>query len=124
VRLLQSKKARAKFLIGFSLACCINGFAAVFIAIVNIDTANTVAAMIILSISAVVLGGIIVAAIIAGVFIRLSNDSLEYLAKGDLAKGLSVGAKTKQSMFPPPHGQDMLAFCAISGVFCAIWQYI
>ena len=100
MRLFQSKKARAKLLIGFSLACGINGFAAVFIAIVNIDIANTLAAMIILSIAAVVLGGIIVAAVIASIFVSLSNDNLEYVAKRNLGKGLPAEAMAKQPMLP------------------------
>jgi len=95
-------KARARLLLGVLLAWSIMGFAAVFVGIVNIDTTNTIAAMIILSITAVILGGIITVAIIASIFISLSNDNLEYNAKGNLAKGLPAKAKTKQPMFPTP----------------------
>ena len=59
MRSLQGMKARAKLILGFSLACGVIGFAAVFVSIVNASINNTIAAMIILSIAAVILCGII-----------------------------------------------------------------
>ena len=98
MRLSQNTKIWMKLILGFSLMVSIAGFITVFLGLTNIDTINTLATMIILSISAVILGITIALVVIARIVMSQFDDNLEYLASGDLTKRLS--AKTKQPKPP------------------------
>jgi len=93
MRLPQNIKIWAKLILGFSLAVSIAGFIVVFLGLTNIDTIDTMATMIVLSIAAVILGVTIAMVVIAGIVMRQFKDSLEHLASGDLTKKLSARAK-------------------------------
>lgn len=109
------KNMNIKLFFGFLLSVAIMGFIAVFIAVITINqnpaSGNyTMRSMIILTIAAVILGGIVVMAVIAVVMtraIRLPDGGLECAAccaaKGDLAKSLQDQGKDKR-------GQTSLAF--------------
>jgi len=98
MRLPQNIKTWAKLILGFSLVVSIAGFSAVFLGLTNINTIDTMATMIVLSIAAVILGVTIAMVVIVGIVMSQFNDSLEYLANGDLMKRLS--ARTKQPKPP------------------------
>ena len=98
MRLPQKIKTWAKLILGFSLVVSIAGFSAVFLGLTNINTIDTMATMIVLSIAAVILGVTIAMVVIVGIVMSQFNDSLEYLANGDLMKRLS--ARTKQPKPP------------------------
>jgi len=93
MRLPQNIKTWAKLILGFSLVVSIAGFSAVFLGLTNIDTIDTLAAMIVLSIAAVILGITIAMVVIAGIVMSQFDDNLEYLANGDLTKRFLVRAK-------------------------------
>jgi len=93
MRLPQNMKTWAKLTLGFSLLVSIAGFIVVFLGLINIGTIDTLVTMIVLSISAVILGITIALVAIAGIVMRLLNDNLEYLPSGDLTKRLFVRAK-------------------------------
>jgi len=93
MRLPQNIKTWAKLSLGFSLVVSIAGFITVFLGLTNIDTIDTLAAMIVLSIAAVILGVTIAMVVIAGIVMSQLNDSLEYLANGGLTKRFLAKAK-------------------------------
>jgi len=105
MRVLQYMRHRIKLFFGLFMAWGISGFIIVLVGIININTANIVMAMIMLSIAAVVLGSIIAMAIIVGISISLLNNSLERVAKDNLAKESPTGEKTKQPMRPTPQSE-------------------
>jgi len=98
MRLPQNMKTWAKLVLGFSLVVSIAGFIAIFLGITNINIIDTLVTMIVLSISAVILGITIAMVVIAGIIMSLLNDNLECLASGDLTKRFL--GKTKQPRPP------------------------
>jgi|GEM_PF-2483891 len=98
MRLPQNIKTWAKLILGFSLMVSIAGFITVFFGLTNIDTIDTLATMIILSISAIILGITIAMVVIAGIVMSQFDDNLEYVASGCLTKRFLI--KTKQPRPP------------------------